>query len=72
MLFRSIVEDHHLEGGIASAVLEALAQAGHLDVAVTSLAVRELPGSGTGNELMDASGITAQHIADAARTLDRT
>jgi len=65
-----VVEDHHPEGGIASAVLEALAQGGRLDVDVMSLAVRELPGSGTGEELMDASGITAPHIVDAARTLD--
>ena len=39
---------------------------------VTSLAVRELPGSGTRDELMDAAGMTASHIADAARALRTT
>jgi len=64
-----IAEDHHPEGGIASAVLEALAEAGPLELSVASLAVRELPGSGTGEELMDAAGITGPHIAEAARSL---
>jgi transketolase len=64
-----VVEDHHPEGGLASAVLEALAGAGRLDVAVASLAVRELPGSGTPAELLDEAGISARHIADSARSL---
>ncbi len=64
-----IAEDHHPEGGLAAAVLEALAGAGHLDVSVASLAVRELPGSGTRDELLNASGISADHIAAAAQSL---
>jgi transketolase len=64
-----VVEDHHPEGGLSSAVLEALAGAGRLDVAVASLAVRELPGSGTPAELLDEAGISARHIADSARSL---
>jgi transketolase len=64
-----LVEDHHAEGGLASAVLEALAEAGRLDVSVISLAVRELPGSGTPDELLSAAGISAPRIADSARSL---
>jgi transketolase len=64
-----LVEDHHPEGGLGSAVLGALAEAGRLEVSVVSLAVRDLPGSGTPEELMDAAGITASHIVEAARSL---
>jgi transketolase len=64
-----LVEDHHPEGGLAAAVLEALAEVGRIELAVVSLAVRELPGSGTPQELLDAAGISAPHIADAARSL---
>ena len=64
-----LVEDHHPEGGLGSAVLEALAGAGHLEMSLVSLAVRDLPGSGTPAELMDAAGISAAHIVDAARSL---
>jgi transketolase len=64
-----LVEDHHPEGGLASAVLEALAGAGRLEVSVTSLAVRGMPGSGTSRELLDEAGISAHHIADAAYAL---
>jgi transketolase len=62
------VEDHWPEGGIASAVLEALAaDAGHPPV--VSLAVREMPGSGKPEELLAAAGIDAEAIAAAAREL---
>ncbi|HUA49790.1 MAG TPA: transketolase [Solirubrobacteraceae bacterium] len=64
-----IAEDHHPEGGIASAVLEALAEAGPVDLSVASLAVRDLPGSGTTDELMNAAGISASDIVKAARSL---
>jgi transketolase len=64
-----IAEDHHPEGGLGSAVLDALTDAGRADLAVTHLAVREMPGSGTSEELLDASGLSARHIADAARRL---
>ncbi len=64
-----IAEDHHPEGGLASAVLEALTGAGHVDLTVRHLAVFELPGSGTSQELLDAAGISADHIAAAARSL---
>jgi transketolase len=64
-----IAEDHHPEGGLGSAVLDALTGAGRVDLAVAHLAVREMPGSGTPAELLGASGIDAAHIADAARRL---
>ena len=61
-----VVEDHHPQGGIGGAVLEALSDAGH-PARITHLAVRGLPGSGTPEELMDAAGISASHITEAAR-----
>jgi transketolase len=64
-----MAEDHHPEGGLGSAVLDALTGQGHADLAVAHLAVREMPGSGTSQELLDASGISASHIAEAARRL---
>jgi transketolase len=66
-----LVEDHHPEGGLGSAVLSALTEAGRADLSVEHLAVRNMPGSGTSAELMDAAGISAAHIADAARRLVR-
>jgi transketolase len=64
-----IAEDHHPEGGLGSAVVDALTGAGRVDLTVRHLAVRELPGSGTSEELLDAAGIDADHIAAAARSL---
>jgi len=64
-----ITEDHHPEGGLGSAVLDALTQAGRTEISIAHLAVREMPGSGTPAELLHASGIDAPHIADAARRL---
>jgi transketolase len=64
-----IAEDHHPEGGLGSAVLDALAGTWRIDLAVAHLAVRETPGSGTTAELLGAAGIDAAHIADAARRL---
>jgi transketolase len=63
-----VVEDHHPEGRIGAAVLQALSAAGR-PAAIAHLAVRELPGSGSPQELMDAAGISAGHIADAARRI---
>ena len=65
-----LAEDHHPEGGLGSAVLDALTAEGrHAELTVEHLAVRELPGSGTPAELLDAAGIDAAHIAAAARRL---
>jgi transketolase len=64
-----VAEDHHPEGGLGSAVVDALTDAGPVQLSVVHLAVREMPGSGTGAELLDAAGINASHIAAAARSL---
>jgi transketolase len=61
-----VVEDHYPAGGIGSAVLEALNDAGH-PVQIGHLAVRSLPGSGTPAELMRAAGISADRVVEAAR-----
>jgi len=66
-----VVEDHWLEGGLGDAVLSALAEAGTVGdlVGFAHLAVREMPGSGKPAELLDAAGISARHIVDAAMGL---
>lgn len=68
------VEDHWIEGGVGDAVLEAFAgddsaPAGQAFPRVTKLAVREMPGSGKPDELIEAAGISAKHIANAVRAL---
>ena len=64
-----VVEDHWPEGGLGSAVLEAFADGTAPLPRVRLLGVRELPGSGTPAELLDASGISARHIVEAVRAL---
>ncbi len=51
---------------------EALLGAGQQPLRVAHLAVREMPGSGTGAEPMTAAGIDAAHIEAAARKLLET
>jgi transketolase len=63
-----VVEDHYPQGGIGEAVLAALNEAGR-PAQVVHLAVHGLPGSGTPAELMDAAGISADHVVQAARDL---
>ena len=48
---------------------DALLAAGQQNLHLTHLAVREMPGSGTGAELLAWAGIDADHIAAAARKL---
>ena len=55
-----VVEDHYFDGGLGDAVLNAVAV--H-DVKVHKLAVTGVPRSGTPDELLDACGISARHIA---------
>jgi transketolase len=62
------VEDHWPEGGIGEAVLSVFAEEDERPK-VVSLAVRQMPGSGTPDELLAAAGIDAEHIAEAARKL---
>lgn len=64
-----VAEDHYAQGGIGSAVLEALASANTPKLHMALLAVRELPGSGEPKDLLNAAGISARHIAAAARDL---
>ena len=60
------VEDHYADGGIGDAVAAAVADAGF---AVHRLAVREIPHSGTPEELLDRYGISAAHIVEAVRSV---
>jgi transketolase len=64
-----VAEDHYPEGGLGSAVLEALANAAVPPLRVAHLAVSGLPTSGTPAELLDVAGISSSHIVDAARHL---
>jgi transketolase len=64
-----IAEDHHPEGGLGSAVVDALTGAGRTELAVAHLAVRVMPGSGSTPELLAQAGIDADGIAAAARSL---
>lgn len=63
------VEDHWPEGGIGEAVLSALASVGAMPSKYRMLAVRDMPHSGKPEELIDAFGISARHIADAVREI---
>ncbi|MGH9686014.1 MAG: transketolase C-terminal domain-containing protein, partial [Candidatus Acidiferrales bacterium] len=63
------VEDHWPEGGIGEAVLSALASVGAAPSRYRMLAVRDMPHSGKPDELIDAFGISARHIADAVREI---
>jgi transketolase len=64
-----VAEDHRPEGGLGSAVTDALLAAGWSKLAIAHLAVRDLPGSGSGAELLAWAGLDADHIAAAARKL---
>ena len=56
------VEDHYAGGGIGDAVASAIASEGFT---VRRLAVREIPRSGTPDQLLDRYGISASHIVAA-------
>jgi transketolase len=56
------VEDHYAGGGIGDAVAAAVTGQ---PIGVTHLAVREIPRSGTPEELLDKFGISARHIVAA-------
>jgi transketolase len=64
-----VAEDHHPEGGLASAVADALLAVRTQPLRLAHLSVREMPGSGTTDELLAAAGIDAPHIESAARLL---
>ena len=58
------VEDHYAVGGLGDAVARAVAPIGG---AVTRMCVRDIPRSGTPDELVHVYGLSAQKIADAVR-----
>ncbi len=62
------VEDHYAHGGLGDAVSEALWDQ---SCRVKRLAVREIPRSGTPEELVDHFGIGARSIVDAVNELTR-
>jgi transketolase len=63
-----VAEDHWIEGGLGDAVLDALARGGGpLSGRVLKLAVTEMPGSGSPQELRDWAGISAAKIARTIR-----
>ena len=64
-----VAEDHWPEGGLGEATLSALAEDGTDSLKFEHLAVSGMPTSGSSEELMDAAGISAEHIADAVRKL---
>jgi transketolase len=63
------VEDHWPEGGLGDAVLGALASEGTIEGRVHRIAVTEMPGSGTPEELREWAGISASRIAATVRDL---
>jgi transketolase len=64
-----VAEDHWVEGGLGDAVLEGLAARGtELSGRVIKLAVTEMPGSGTPEELREWAGISAAKIVRAVRS----
>ena len=63
------VEDHWPEGGLGRRRARGAAPAPASPSAVVKLAVRDMPGSGTPEELLRAAGIDAEAIAGAARQL---
>lgn len=62
------VEDHHEEGGLGDAVLDAFTD-GRPVPRLVRLAVRTMPGSASPEEQLHAAGIDAESIAAAARLL---
>jgi len=56
-----------IEGGLGDAVLDALAGTGPLHGRVVKLAVTDMPGSATPEELRAWAGIDADGIARAVR-----
>jgi transketolase len=64
-----VAEDHHPEGGLGSAVTDALLAHGPRSLHIVHLSVREMPGSGTPEQLLNAAGIDAEHIEAATHDL---
>jgi transketolase len=66
-----VVEDHYPEGGLYSAVVEALAGDG-ITLRVGHLCVRKLPGSGSTEAVLADLGLDAPSVVNAAKHLARS
>jgi transketolase len=66
-----VVEDHWAEGGLGDAVLEVFGGPSGLHPNVTRLGVKDMPGSGKPDELLDAAGISARHIVEAVKSIKK-
>jgi transketolase len=64
-----VVEDHWREGGLGDAVSEVFTGLDSQRPAIVKLAVSEMPGSGTPEELLAAAGIDAGHIVTAVEQI---
>jgi transketolase len=64
-----VVEDHWPQGGLGDAVLEVLAATRVHGWQVIKLAVRDMPGSGTPEQLRAAAGIDANHIVQGVMSV---
>ncbi|MCG6137019.1 MAG: transketolase [Nostoc sp. LLA-1] len=68
-----VVEDHWIEGGLGAAVLDAFAGTSNTPIydgpqlRLIKLAVRDMPGSGTPEELLHAAKIDADAIVEAVK-----
>jgi transketolase len=62
------VEDHWPEGGLGDAVLDAFADTDERP-RIVKMAVRRMPGSGPGEDLLRDAGIDAEAIADEVRKM---
>jgi transketolase len=64
-----VVEDHWALGGLGEAVLTCLGGLEPVPARVVHLAVREMPGSGTPEELRRAAGVDAEAVVQACLAL---
>jgi transketolase len=62
-----VVEDHWREGGLADAILSALAEAGTPAANFKHLCVKKMPRSGKPFELLEDSGISTKDIIEAVK-----
>ena len=58
-------------GGLGDAVLEVFDGQSGQHPNVTRIAVRDMPGSGKPEELIEAAGISAKHIAEAVQAVKK-
>lgn len=64
-----VIEDHWPEGGLGDAVLDAFVGGGKKLPSVIKLAVKDMPGSGTPQELIDTAGIGSKDIIATVKGL---